>query len=46
MMLKRQRQGEAMCTPVQMEAVIGMLAASDPDKPAPAYPVVSTSHNR
>src|ERR1035438_74115 len=33
MMLKRQKQGEAMCTPVQMEAVIGMLAASDPDEP-------------
>jgi hypothetical protein len=34
MMLKRQNQGEAMCTPVQMEAVIGMLAASDPEAPA------------
>ena len=30
-MLKRQRMGEAMCTPVQMEAVIAMLAASDPE---------------
>jgi hypothetical protein len=28
LMLKRQRMGEAMCTPVQMEAVIAMLAAS------------------
>jgi len=34
MMLKRQKQGEAMCTPVQREAVIGMLAASDPDASA------------
>jgi Plasmid pRiA4b ORF-3-like protein len=34
LMLKRQRQGEAMCTPLQMEAVIGMLAASNPDEPA------------
>jgi hypothetical protein len=33
LMLKRQRMGEAMCTPVQMEAVIGMLAASDPSVP-------------
>src|SRR5215831_12595533 len=31
--LKRQRMGEAMCTPVQMEAVVGMLAASDPEAP-------------
>ena len=33
LMLKRQRMGEAMCTPVQMEAVVGMLAASDPEAP-------------
>ena len=33
LMLKRQRMGEAMCTPVQMEAVVGMLAASDPKAP-------------
>jgi hypothetical protein len=25
--------GEAMCTPVQMEAVLAMLAASDPEAP-------------
>src|ERR1700723_2516098 len=31
LMLKRQRMGETMCTPVQMEAVMGMLAASDPE---------------
>jgi hypothetical protein len=37
MMWKRQKQGEAMCTPVQMEAVIGMLAASDPDEPASTW---------
>jgi hypothetical protein len=34
MMLKRQKLGDAMCTSVQMEAVIGMLATSDPDAPA------------
>jgi Plasmid pRiA4b ORF-3-like protein len=33
LMLKRQRLGEAMCTPVQMEAVLEMLAASDPEVP-------------
>ena len=33
LMLKRQRMGEAMCTPVQMEAVLGMLAASNPEAP-------------
>ena len=33
MMLKRQQQGVAMCIPVQMEAVMGMLAASDPGEP-------------
>ena len=33
LMLKRQRMGEAMCTPVQMEAVLGMLAASHPEAP-------------
>jgi len=33
LMLKRQRMGEAMCPPVQMEAVLGMLAASDPAVP-------------
>jgi Plasmid pRiA4b ORF-3-like protein len=33
LMLKRQKQGEAMCTPVQMEAVIGMFSAADPDEP-------------
>ena len=33
LMLKRQRMGEAMCTPVQMEAVLNVLAASDPAAP-------------
>jgi hypothetical protein len=33
LMLKRQRMGEAMCTPVQMEAAVGMLAASDREAP-------------
>ena len=29
LMLKRQKQGEAMCAPVQMEALLRVLAASD-----------------
>jgi hypothetical protein len=31
-MLKRQKEGQAMCTPAQVEAVIGMLSAADPDR--------------
>jgi hypothetical protein len=33
LMLKRQSMGEAMCTPVPMEAVLGVWTASDPDAP-------------
>ena len=36
-MLKRQKRGEAMCTPVQREAVIGMLSAADPEEPASTW---------
>jgi len=32
LMLKRQKEGNSMCTPVQVEAVIGMLSAADPDR--------------
>lgn len=31
LMLKRQREGKAMCTPAQVEAVIEIISASDPD---------------
>src|ERR1039457_6867781 len=31
LLLKRQKQGEAMCAPVQMEALLEVLAASDPE---------------
>jgi Plasmid pRiA4b ORF-3-like protein len=37
LMLKRQKQGETMCTPMQMEAVIGMLSAADPEEPASTW---------
>ena len=33
LMLKRQKMGEAMRTPTQVEAVLGMLAAADPEVP-------------
>ncbi len=37
LMLKRQREGNAMCTPAQVEAVIGMISVSDPDVPASTW---------
>ncbi len=45
LMLKRQKQGEAMCTPVQMEAVIGMLSAADPDEPASTWQTLRQALN-
>ena len=36
-MLKRQKQGESMCAPAQVEAVIGILSASDPDVPTSTW---------
>jgi hypothetical protein len=37
LMLKRQKQGESMCPPAQVEVVIGMLSASDPDVPTSTW---------
>ena len=37
LMLKRQREGNAMCTPAQVEAVIGMISVSDPDVPTSTW---------
>jgi hypothetical protein len=37
LLLKRQQQGDAMCTPVQMEALLKMLAAADPEEPADTW---------
>jgi Plasmid pRiA4b ORF-3-like protein len=34
LMLKRQKEGEAMGTPAQVEAIIAMLTAAHPDQPA------------
>jgi hypothetical protein len=31
-MLKRQKEGESMHTPAQVETLIGMLSAADPDR--------------
>jgi hypothetical protein len=36
-MLKRQREGKSMCTPAQVEMVIGMLSAADPDQPTDTW---------
>ena len=37
LMLKRQREGKSMCTPAQVEAVIEMISASDPDVPTSTW---------
>jgi hypothetical protein len=37
LMLKRQKEGKSMCTPVQVEAVIEMISVSDPDVPASTW---------
>jgi hypothetical protein len=37
LMLKRQREGKSMCTPTQVEAVIEMISASDPDVPVSTW---------
>lgn len=37
LILKRQKQGEVMCIPVRMDAVMGMLSASDPNEPASTW---------
>src|SRR4051794_11743515 len=37
LMLKRQSEGKSMCTPAQVEAVIGLLSGSDPDVPASTW---------
>ena len=45
LMLKRQKQGAAMCTTVQMEAVIGMLSAADPEQPASTWQMLRQALN-
>ena len=37
LMLKRQKEGESMGTPAQVEAVIAMLTAAHPDQPASSW---------
>jgi len=39
-MLKRQKEGESMCTPAQVESVIGMLSASDLDRPTSTWDIL------
>jgi len=40
LMLKRQKEGESMGTPVQVEAVIAMLTAAHPDQPASRWGIL------
>ena len=39
-LLKRQKQGESMCTPAQGESWIGMDSASDPDRPPRSWDIL------
>jgi hypothetical protein len=39
-MLKRQKEGDLMGTPTQMEMVIAMLTAAHPDQPASSWDVL------
>src|SRR5205809_3104180 len=40
LMLKRQKEGESMGTPAQVEAVIGMLTAAHPDEAAKSWDIL------
>ena len=40
LMLKRQEQGESMCAPAEVEAVIGMSSATQPDQPTDSWDVL------
>ncbi len=40
LMLKRQNTGESMGTPAQVESVIGMLSAADPDRPTSTWDIL------
>jgi hypothetical protein len=40
LMLKRQREGESMGMPAQVEAVIAMLTAAHPDQPASSWDIL------
>jgi hypothetical protein len=40
LLLKRQKQGESMCTPAQVESWIGMYWASDPDRPPSSWDIL------
>jgi pRiA4b ORF-3-like protein len=40
LMLKRQKEGESMGTPAQVEAVIAMLTAAHPDQPASNWDIL------
>ena len=39
-MLKRQKEGDSMGTPAQVEAVIAMLTAAHPDQPTNSWDIL------
>ena len=40
LLLKRQKEGESICTPGQVESLIGMYAAADPDRPPSSWDIL------
>ena len=42
LLLKRQEQGESMCPPAQVEAMMGIFAAADPERPASTWDLLRT----
>ena len=40
LLLKRQKEGESMCTPAQVETLISMFSEADPDRPASTWDVL------
>jgi hypothetical protein len=43
LLLKRQEQGDSMCPPAEVEAVIAMFAAADPDRPANTWDLLRSA---
>ena len=42
-MLKRQAQGDTLCPPAEIETVIGLLAATHPDRPASTWQLLRSA---
>jgi hypothetical protein len=43
LLLKRQKEGESMCTPVQVEAMIALFSTADPDQPASSWELLRSA---